>query len=399
MQFLQPILPTLQPLIHHTMKHLLYLADDYPYSSVHHNLVQHIADKEEWKVTVFCTLREPMPDHFAEERYGDLNYRVIAVPIGLSPIRYRISFGRKTVQRQKLLEEHIDLGNIDHILCSTTFSDGAVAYALLQQRSITYSTIVRSTDTDFYLRLMPHLWRLGSRIVNHASHIVAITPSIKSALLNSPIGNSIEANRIHIIPNGIHPYWHEHQLAKESHPHNIGQFEMLFVGDFSRNKNGLGVIKAFLHLQHKNPNIRITLVGGAPGDRFRDHSHRILHLIKGNPAINFVGQIRGPEKIAEIFHRADLFVMVSHNETFGLVYIEALSQGLPIVYSRGHGIDGFFDQIPVGEKADSHNPQSIVNAMDSIIKNYDQYTGIGKNLQQFNWKNIAEEYQSLFLTK
>lgn len=59
-----------------------------------------------------------------------------------------------------------------------------------------------------------------------------------------------------------------------------------------------------------------------------------------------------------MFAESDIFVMVSHSETFGLVYIEALSQGLPILYTRGQGIDGTLKE-KIGEAADSYDENSI----------------------------------------
>ena len=52
------------------------------------------------------------------------------------------------------------------------------------------------------------------------------------------------------------------------------------------------------------------------------------------------------ENFIKYFIESDIFVMPSRYETFGLVYVEALSQGLPVIYTRGQGFDG---QIPDGE--------------------------------------------------
>ena len=82
--------------------------------------------------------------------------------------------------------------------------------------------------------------------------------------------------------------------------------------------------------------------------------------------------------------------MVSHGETFGLVYIEALSQGLPIIYTKGQGVDGFFDDMNVGEKADSKSIDSIYNAMKKMIEDYPSYENIGDKINQFTWENNSK---------
>lgn len=50
------------------------------------------------------------------------------------------------------------------------------------------------------------------------------------------------------------------------------------------------------------------------------------------------------KQLREAFSISDIFVMPSKPETFGLVYVEALSQGLPILYAKGEGFDGYFDE-------------------------------------------------------
>ena len=73
--------------------------------------------------------------------------------------------------------------------------------------------------------------------------------------------------------------------------------------------------------------------------------------------------------VSKVFSNYDCFVMPSHNETFGMVYIEALFSGLPIVYSRGTGVDGYFDDYNVGLKVRSNRTRSLLNSILSIRKN------------------------------
>ena len=55
--------------------------------------------------------------------------------------------------------------------------------------------------------------------------------------------------------------------------------------------------------------------------------------------------------------------MPSSNETFGLVFIEALSQSLPIIYTKGEGIDGYFKDDFIGKAVNSKDNQSIAYAI------------------------------------
>lgn len=68
-------------------------------------------------------------------------------------------------------------------------------------------------------------------------------------------------------------------------------------------------------------------------------AQRLKHLAKDNPKIRFKGW-QPREKIIEAMRAADIFIMVSSPETYGLVYLEAMAQGCVTVGSRGEGFDG-----------------------------------------------------------
>lgn len=96
---------------------------------------------------------------------------------------------------------------------------------------------------------------------------------------------------------------------------------------------------------------------------------------------------------------SDIFVMPSKPETFGLVYIEALLQGLPIVYARGEGFDGYYPDGYVGYAAESFNVEDIADKIELTIKNYNQITAniAGEELsERFQWSAIAKQYLAIY---
>ena len=99
--------------------------------------------------------------------------------------------------------------------------------------------------------------------------------------------------------------------------------------------------------------------------------------------------------------KANAFVMVSKPETFGLVYVEALSQHLPIVYAQGQGFDGFYPDGFVGYPAQAGNVESIAEKIECLIKNYQTIIKNVESLkleEDFEWNNIAKKYISIYYT-
>ena len=88
--------------------------------------------------------------------------------------------------------------------------------------------------------------------------------------------------------------------------------------------------------------------------------------------------------------------MPSIHETFGLVYIEALSQGMKVLFSKNEGIDGVFDK-KVGEAVNPLKVDDITKALRKLIKEPSKYDTLSKNeIMQFDWTNIAKVYKDMY---
>ena len=79
------------------------------------------------------------------------------------------------------------------------------------------------------------------------------------------------------------------------------------------------------------------------------------------------GQV-APERIQEWMNASTVFALPSHRETFGMVFVEALLAGVPIVYPAGAAVDGYFDGAPFAISARSRDPASIADAITRALK-------------------------------
>ena len=103
------------------------------------------------------------------------------------------------------------------------------------------------------------------------------------------------------------------------------------------------------------------------------------------------------EKLISFYRSNDIFVMPSITETFGLVYAEAMSQGLPVIYTKGQGFDSQFEEGTVGYHVNCFNPDEIADRINDIIDNYE---ALSKNCLRlcvrFDWCDIAQKYLSIY---
>jgi glycosyltransferase involved in cell wall biosynthesis len=137
---------------------------------------------------------------------------------------------------------------------------------------------------------------------------------------------------------------------------------------------------------------RLTIVG-AGGDQ----ENRVLRRIQNSNKVNYLGRIDDPSKLIEIYRQSDIFIMTSKGETFGLVYIEAMSQGLPVIYSKNTGIDGVFEQGSVGYGVTPGSVSEMKQGIDKIVSTYQEIShNCFIKAKEMNWTNIAEVHFDIY---
>lgn len=364
---------------------LLYLAEDYISSKVHHQLCKHIVSSgKNINVTVYSVLRGNIVLNDLRPTYTDINYKTLFYHLDKSIIRYKYDFSFKIKHKLLWLTNNADIKNIDVVYAATLFSEGAVAYKLFRSKGVPYVVAVRGTDINFYLKHMVHLWPLCVKILKNASSVVFLTETIaKKFLCKKWLSFAIGKTLKYIIqPNGIEQYWVNHAINKSVRPYPR---KLLFIGRFDANKNVIRLMRVVKSLEEQYKDIHLTLVGGGGNE----HENVVAYCNKYPELFSYVGKIYDKDKLCDIYRSNDIFAMVSHSETFGLVYIEALSQGLPILYTRGQGIDGLLNK-QIGEAVFSYSDKSVRDGLCNLMEQYHDYEPIGDDLYLFTWKHTAE---------
>lgn len=369
---------------------ILYLTEDYLQSKVHNNLLTTMLQQDEnLKIYVLVPIR-PIDEPSLEESY-DKSDRLIVIkaPIDIPLKRYRYDFWAKIRCKVRLIEKNIPIQEIDAIHAATLFTEGSTARALQKKYNIPYFVSVRGSDSDFYAKKMYHLWLKSCNVIKHANALAFVTPTIKRKMMERWqyrwVRDKLDSGTI--INNGIDSIWTDNLSVS---PKSLNkEVNILYIGRFDSNKNVMRLIEAVKTLR-ENHLIRITLVGGDGEEQMQVEQEVAAH----SDYITYLGKIYDKQKLMQLVRTCDIFAMVSHGETFGLVYAECLSQGLPILYSKGTGFDNMYPQGHVGYGADSHSIDSIIEGLTYIIKNYSELRNHISELDfnRFCWAGIAQSY-------
>ncbi|WP_400262002.1 glycosyltransferase family 4 protein [Sphingobacterium sp. SG20118] len=368
---------------------VLHICNDFSYSKVYKNLYEQL-DSLDIQQIVYHPLR-----HVENIGKNVFPFKVVESEVVYSKVfikwYHRFLFRRKVNLLYKDLLSSVDVSKIDISYPTTLFSDGAIAYKLFKKFKLPYIVAVRNTDVNLFLAYRPDLIPFGLKILESAEKIVFISEGLKVKFFEHPYFIKYKetlSSKTQVIANGIDSYWLSNNIRKFE-PECEGN-NFLFIGRFDKNKNVLNLIKALDNLRNKYRNIHLDLVGGGG-----DLHDEVCASIKNNSWCHFYGKVYEKDELKMIFHKNDFFAMPSIYETFGLVYIEALSQGLPVLYTKNQGIDKLFS-FEVGEGADG-TITDIQLCLEKMILNRKSYKINDIVFNRFNWMKIAELYKKIFL--
>jgi glycosyltransferase involved in cell wall biosynthesis len=190
------------------------------------------------------------------------------------------------------------------------------------------------THYDRYAHYVPGPTRLVARLAirqaaafaDRADLVVAPGPAVVRALRAQGV-----QTRIAIVPTGVPLPTSSAAPRRMTCRQGLGLDEgnplCLAVGRLAKEKNQGFLLSAFAHILPNLPNARLVLVG--EGDD-RQRLERLAHSLGIRDRVRFVGAVPH-EAVGDYYQAADLFLFPSTSETQGIVVLEALAAGLPVV--------------------------------------------------------------------
>ena len=365
---------------------VLHICNDYLGSKVHENLYLNLASFN-IRQTIFYPFRKSKSKQLQDfEKKFDHNLLVSKPLKGY----HRVLFRSKIRFLFFNLSKESNLKNFDMLHATTLFSDGAVALMVKKKFKIPFIVAVRSTDIDTFLRFRPDLILIGLEVLKEASAIIFISTALKERFLNHPLifkQKLLLLSKCLVINNGIDSFWLNNRLNQKKQNAN----KILYVGSLIKRKNILELTRAVLELNEEGVNCNLSIIGG--GGYYQKKVKMLSE--KYYPKINYLGVIKNQNELRNEYNLHGIFALPSKSETFGLVYLEALSQGKPVLCSKNEGIDGLFD-FKVGEFVHPNSILSIKKGLKKIMDNYSTYQIDKIDFTDFNWQNISKTYFTLY---
>jgi glycosyltransferase involved in cell wall biosynthesis len=303
----------------------------------------------------------------------------------------RYIYPLKQLKIYKALISSYKIEQFEIIHSHTLFNGGYAAYLVKKQFGIPYVVSVRNTDINVFLKI-PLFKNVANKIVNNASGVQFLSIPYKEQYLNNFVSDEMKEKvnqKSVVINNGLEEYWLEHKArAKDI---NINEsIKILCVGKIDKNKNINTTINALNILISKGYKIELTIVGQVIDKEIFENIQKV-NFVKIIPYLT-------KEELIKVYRENHLFVMPSITETFGRVYAEAMTQGLPVIYTRGQGFDGIFKDGCVGYSVPSDDEQYISECILNIINDYRNMSArCIDNCVKFDWNLIAERLENFYV--
>jgi len=200
--------------------------------------------------------------------------------------------------------------------------------------------------------------------------------------------------KIIVIPNGVDL---EKFTDAGGPTSRIGSpFVILSVGRLEKVKGHKYLVEAFASIKKEISNARLMLVGDGSE---RGNLEKQADELGIGGAIEFVGEIPHSE-LPRRYHGADVFVMPSLSEGFGITAIEAMAAGVAIVATRAGSLPEIVRDGEAGILVERNNAEQIYDAVLRIYKDETLRLRLAENgkreAQKFDWRNSAQEIYEVY---
>ena len=306
--------------------------------------------------------------------------RPVPFPTGGSTARIAISFWRERSVRAVLRREAFDIIHLH---------EPAAVWLPITILRCSNAVNVGTFHAFRSNRLYP-IWRFYAR--RYCRKLSARIAVSKPAL---DFASRFLPGEYDVIPNGV-----DVDLFSTPHPpierFADGKVNILFVSRLERRKGLLHLVRAYSRLKWEHPDIRLIVVGaGNPGEEVLGViGERNLHDVE------FVGGV-SPQDLPRYYQTADIFCAPNTGrESFGLILVEAMAAGKPIVATRIDGFERVVSDGVEGLLVPPRDDEALAEALERLIADPAARGEMGRRgratVEQYRWERVADQVEAVY---
>jgi len=207
--------------------------------------------------------------------------------------------------------------------------------------------------------------------------------------------------KIMVVPNGVN---NDQFIPKRtSLSDNLlkrltGQTVLLYIGVFRVRKRIFNLLLALKEVVKKHKKVLLVLIGG--GRNYENDINQLVKELLLAKHIIFIGQIPN-EQVADYLALADVFCLLSAYEGMPVALLEAMASGTAVLTSRVSGMLDLIRDEQDGYLVEVDNMEEITKQLTGLVEQSASTQKMGQCakvhvMQNYDWKNIAEQYLNIF---
>lgn len=221
---------------------------------------------------------------------------------------------------------------------------------------------------------------LVAYVLKEADRVIAVSGFLRNEALR--IGGDEEKTKV--IRGGVSP-------GKRPRKEVRGKNTVLFIGGLVKQKGADILVKAFKRVMEKH-NAELVIVGDGPERASLERLCRELGV-----AAEFTGYV---EDTRNVLRKSSVLVLPSREEGFGLVLLEAMALGIPVVATRVGGIQEIIADGENGLLVEREDPEALAEAISRVLEDpglRSRLVSKGfETLAGFSWEKMAGEVDDVY---
>lgn len=293
-----------------------------------------------------------------------------------------------SVNARNVVKEHT--ADIIHAHDWLAFGAGLEAKHITKKPLVVHVHATEMDRTGFNAA-HPHIYQIEKEGMKRADRVVAVSGYTREVIIKH---YKIPRHKVEVVHNGIdlNEYKKDHSGYVQNLKKHFGKI-VLFVGRLTLQKGPDYFLKAAKRVLEHDKNVTFIVAGA--GDAEHAVIHEASHMGIANK-IFFTGFLRG-EELNKIFQAADLYVMPSVSEPFGIACLEALANGTPVLISKQSGVS---EVLTHALKVDFWDTEEMANKILSLIHHRSLYNTLKHNssheIKKFSWHESAKKCANIY---
>lgn len=246
--------------------------------------------------------------------------------------------------------------------------------------------VVHCHSTEFDragIHVNQHIYNIERNGFEEADVVIAVSNQTRQLIHKH---YSIPLSKIKVVHNGYFPVQREKMVNRKT-------FTVAFLGRMVNQKGPEHFVDVARELLRLDDSYRFVMAGDGP---LLDAVRYKVERMNLSPYFALAGFLK-PQLLPSFFGNADLLLLTSNSDPFGLVALEACSAGVPVVLSNKSGVCEVLESAQCFDPWDTYSIKNFIDELRNDPKKLKEYIRKQqKDLKSASWENMGEEVNAIY---